>query len=194
MLHVASPHVQHVYDEISLRLQFCSQLPGNHSCRVLQDIDRSEEESIVQSAQSDPVGRQGWQIPMACTTIPTDPLTCIGFCACPNVPASVSLMSRGCLLGATNQQSFSIPTVRLTQVLQMLPCALHCFRLFDVHRSFSSESVVISDRSRVRMHMVDQRGTTPYRTADSHRRCEAYAVSRRELRRQPHHNLMPDSE
>lgn len=136
--------------------------------------------------QSEPVGRQGWQIPMTCTTAPTDPLTCIGFCACPNVPASVSLMSRGCLLGATGQQSFPAPTVRLTQVLQMSPCALCHFRLLDVHRSFFSEAVVMSDRSRVCMVMVDQRGTTPYMTVDRPPECEARVVARREFLKKAH--------
>jgi hypothetical protein len=117
---------------------------------------------------------------MICTTVPTDPLAGIGFCACPNVPASVSLMSRGCLLGTTGQPSFTAPTVRLTQVLQMSPCALYHFRLFDVYRSFFSEAVVMSDRSRARMLTINQRGSTPYRTVDSSRVCEAYVVAERE--------------
>jgi hypothetical protein len=86
-------------------------------------------------------------------------------------------MSRGCLLGATDQQSFPAPTVRLTQVLQMSPYALYHFRLFDVYRSFLSGPVVMSDRSRVRMLMIYQRGTTPYMTADELRECAAYAVA-----------------
>jgi len=85
---------------------------------------------------------------MTCDTSLTDPLTWIWICACPNVPH----LFRSCRGDACPEpwanDCLRQPNARLIEVLQMSPCA-HCHsRVFEVHRSLSSDDCVLLDRSR----------------------------------------------